>query len=98
MHAFKEHPNIYMYIYTCTLYIYIFNGKVGSSKEGNVIGLFGLGERNDNGDKMVNSGRRHNLFATNTWFQQKRTAQHTWISLSGDIKNQIDFVLVDNRF
>ena len=97
MHAFKDHPNIqYIHMYIYIYIIYIFNGKVGSSKEGNIISLFGLGERNDNGDKMVNFSGRHNLFATNTWFQQR--AQHTWISPRGDLKNQIDFVHVDNRF
>src|SRR2546425_4771174 len=41
--------------------------------------------------------KRHNLFATNTWFQQRKSAQHTWISPDKVTKNQIDFVLVDKR-
>ena len=75
-----------------------FNGKVGNGREENIIGPYGLGTRNENGDRLVNFCRKHNLFVTNTWFQQKRTAQHTWISPGGRIKNQTDFVLVDNRF
>src|SRR6059036_1595873 len=61
-------------------------------------GPFGLGVRNDNGERVVNFGKRHNLFVTNTWFQQKRSAQHTWISPDKVTKNQIVFVLVDKRF
>jgi exonuclease III len=82
----------------CLMVMGDFNAKVGNNKEGNIVGPYGLGERNDNGDRLVNFCRRHNLFVTNTWFQQKRSAQHTWISPSGNIKNQIDYVLVDNRF
>src|SRR5437867_5494448 len=31
-------------------------------------------------------------------FQQRKSAQHTWISSDKVTKNQIDFVLVDKRF
>src|SRR5688572_11431920 len=75
-----------------------FNEKVGNNKEESIIGPYGLGTRNENGNKLVNFCRKHNLFVTNAWFQQKRTAQHTWTSPGGRIKNQIDFVLVDYRF
>ena len=46
----------------------------------------------------MNFCKRHNLFITNTWFQQKSTAQHTWTAPNGETKNQIDYVLVDKRF
>ena len=49
---------------------------------------------------MVEFCKRHNLFATNTWFQQKRSAHWTWKSPDkiNPTKNQIDYVLVDKRF
>ena len=77
-----------------------FNGKVyiGDSREEDTIGPFGVLVRNDNGERVVNFCKRHNLFATNTWFQQRKSAQHKWISPDKVIKNQIDFVLVDKRF
>src|SRR3989442_16014474 len=46
----------------------------------------------------MNFCKSHNLFATNTWFQQKKSSQHTWISPDKVTKKQIDFVLVDKRF
>src|SRR2546425_7172179 len=49
-------------------------------------------------ERVVNFCKRHKLFATNTWFQQRKSAQHTWISPDEVTKNQIDFVLVDKRF
>jgi len=48
---------------------------------------------------VVEFCKRHNLFATNTWFQQKRSARYTWTSPDKEnpIQNQIDYVLVDKR-
>ena len=63
-----------------------------------MVGPYGVGVRNDNGERLVNFCKRHNLFVTNTWFQQKRSAQHTWIAPDKVTKNQIDYVLVDKRY
>ena len=43
-----------------------FNGKVGSNREEDTVGPFGRGERNDNGERVVNFCKSHNLFITNT--------------------------------
>jgi len=75
-----------------------FNGKVGNSREEDTVGPYGLGERNDNGERVVTFCKRHNLCITNTWFQQKRSGKHTWTSPNKEIKNQIDYVMVDKRF
>src|SRR5688572_29184525 len=82
----------------CLVVMGNFNGKVGNGREENIIGPYGLGTRNENGERLISFCKKHNLFVTNTWFQQKRSAQHTWISPGGRVKNQIDFVLVDSRF
>src|SRR5437867_12589771 len=82
----------------CVIVMGDFNGKVGENREEDTIGPFGAGVRNDNGERVVNFCKRHNLFATNTWFQQRKSAQHTWISPDKVTKNQIDFVLVDKRY
>ena len=75
-----------------------FNGRVGNNRYEDTVGLFGLGERTDNEEKLVNFCKMHNLFVTNTWFQQRTSAQHTWISPDKKTKNQIDYILVDKRF
>ena len=31
-----------------------FNGRVGNNRDEDTVGLFGLGERTDNGEKLVN--------------------------------------------
>ena len=42
-----------------------FNGKVGEGREEDTVGPYGLGERNDNGERVVNFCKRHNLCVTN---------------------------------
>ena len=81
----------------CLMVMGDFNGKVGKNKE-DTIGPFGMGLKNENGQYIIELCKKHNLFATNTWFQQKQSAQHTWKSPDGKIKNQIDYILVDKRF
>ena len=82
----------------CLIVMGDFNGKVGENKEEDIVGPFGLGSRNENGQYVVDFCTRHKLHVTNTWFQQKISAQHTWVSPDGVTKNQIDYVLVDKRF
>src|SRR5688500_19455238 len=53
-------------------------GKVGNCREESIVGPYGLRMRNENGERLVNFCRKHNLFVTNTWFQQKRRSEeHT---------------------
>src|SRR6188768_1929770 len=82
----------------CLIVMSDFNGKVGGNREEDIVGPFGLGSRNKNGQYVVDFCTRHKLHVTNTWFQQKISAQHPWVSPDGVTKNQIDYVLVDKRF
>ena len=75
-----------------------FNWKVGNLREDKIVGPYGLGIRNDNGSRLIEFCKRHDLTITNTWFEQKETRRHTWISPDGVTKNQIDYVLVNQRY
>ena len=67
-------------------------------KEDDIVGPFGLGQRNENGQSIVDCCRRHNLMIANTWYQTKLNARHTWIAPDRKTKNQIDYILVDKRY
>ena len=82
----------------CLVVMGDFNGKVGMYKEEDTIGPYGVGIRNDNGQLLIEFCKGRNLFVTNTWFQQRKSAQLTWISPDRRTRNQIDFVLCDKRF
>ncbi|KAI5742924.1 hypothetical protein M8J77_012730 [Diaphorina citri] len=75
-----------------------FNAKVGDERVHNVVGPYGLGNINSAGEDLVNFCEENNLFVSNTWFDQKQSARHTWISPNGIYKNQIDYICVSNRF
>ena len=75
-----------------------FNAKVGNQYVRHVTGKFGLGERNNNGERLIEFCKKHGMSITNTFFEQKETSRHTWTSPDGKTKNQIDYMLVNNRF
>ena len=75
-----------------------FNAKVGSQCVRNTTGKFGLGERNENGERLIEFCKKLEMNITNTFFEQKEGSRHTWISPDGKTRNQIDYVLVNNRF
>ena len=75
-----------------------FNSKVGKEREENIVGPYGLGVRNENGDLMLDFCREFGLVVTNTWNEQRVEERHTWISPNGRTGNQIDYILIDKRY
>ena len=75
-----------------------FNAKVGDKREQKIIGNFGLGDKSDNGERLVEFCQRQNLMISNTWFEKRENSRHTWTSPDGKNKNQIDFILVSQRY
>ena len=56
-----------------------FNAKVGTKLE-IAVGKYGLGDRNERGERLVEFCQQHNLVITNTWFQQHLRRLCTWQS------------------
>ena len=75
------------------------NAKVGEDNEGyeNIIGSQGVGERNDNGERLVDFCGLNNLVVTGTIFPHKLIHKQTWTSPGGKTKNQIDHALVSRQ-
>ncbi|KAL4153361.1 hypothetical protein QTP88_001194 [Uroleucon formosanum] len=53
---------------------------------------------NGNGTRLVNFAMTRSMILSSTTFPHKDIHKETWISPSGQIKNQIDHVIVDRRF
>ena len=79
-----------------------FNAKIGKGiqleEESNVIGNYGLGERNERGNLLVEFCIGNNLFVSNTLFYQHPRRLYTWVSPGDRVRNQIDFILVKRRW
>ena len=73
------------------------NAKVGEQQEYPVSGKFGLGDRNDRGQRLVEFCWTTKLAITNTLFEHPSRRLYTWKS-PGDIhRNQIDYIMINQR-
>ena len=79
-----------------------FNAKIGSTNGdplcGTTVGKFGLGKRNERGDKLLDFCLEKRLTVMNTWFQNHPRRLYTWKSPGDRHRNQIDFICIQTRW
>uniref|UniRef100_A0A8D8S3W4 Craniofacial development protein 2 n=1 Tax=Cacopsylla melanoneura TaxID=428564 RepID=A0A8D8S3W4_9HEMI len=75
-----------------------FNSIVGETPYENIVGKFGLGKRNERGEKLIEFCKTFKLWISNTWFKNHKRRLYTWKSPGDRYRNQIDFILVNQRF
>lgn len=81
-----------------------FNAKIGSGRVLDIVGEYGLGNRNERGDRLVQFCQEENMMVTNTWFKLPPRRLYTWVSPQDNpknnkiVRNQIDFILINKRF
>ena len=75
------------------------NAKVGGyiPGDGCVVGSHGIGTRNDNGTRFVDSCQRHGLVIGGTIFPHKNVHKGTWRSPDGRTVNQIDHIAISAK-
>ena len=69
------------------------NAKVGSQETPGVTGKFGLGVRNEAGQRLTEFYQENALVITNTLCQQHRRQLYTWILPDDQYQNQSDYIL-----
>ena len=74
------------------------NAVVGEDGEGREVGMFGLGKRNERGEKLTDFCRRNKFVVTNTLFQHHRRRRYTWKKPGDTGRYQIDYILVRQRY
>ena len=74
------------------------NAKVGSQEIPGTTGKFGLGIRNEAGQRLIEFCQENALFIANTLFQQYKRRLYTWTSPNGQYQNQIDYILCSQRW
>lgn len=74
-----------------------FNAQIGTRQEFEdiIIGPYTEGKRNTNGERLVQFAFEHNLSILNSQFKKPANRKWTWISPSGETKNEIDFILTN---
>ena len=76
-----------------------FNAKVGiTDKKETAIGRYGLGECNEAGRRLIDFCEENELRIMNTCFEKTKRRLYTWTSPDGKYRNQIDYVLIKQRW
>ena len=75
-----------------------FNAKVGKGLEDGIVGPHGLGKRNEEGDRLVQFCISKKLLVSNTCYQQPNRRLYTWTSPDKQHRNQIDYILCQERW
>ena len=74
------------------------NAKVGNQETPGVTGKFGLGLRNEGGQRLIQFYQENALVIANTLFKQHKRRLYTWTSPDGQCQNQIDSILCSQRW
>ena len=75
-----------------------FNIKIGEGRQDLLVGPHWLGNRNERGDVLMEWCEEKELVITNTWFKQHKRRLFTWKSPDEQTRNQIDYILINQRF
>jgi len=77
-----------------------FNAKIGSDNAGveKVMGRHGLGDRNENGEMLVDFCVSHRLTIGGSLFPHKTCNKITWVSPDGRTENQIDHCMIQQKW
>ena len=74
------------------------NAKAGSQEIPGVTGNFGLGVRNEAGQRLIEFCQENALVTANILFQQHKRRLYTWTSPGGQHHNQTDYILCSQRW
>lgn len=76
-----------------------FNAETGSDAAAwnGTLGRFGVGNRNDNGIRMLSFASSNGLICANSWFRHKPVHKLTFYSNDGKTRKQIDHILVSRN-
>ena len=72
------------------------NAKVGEDNQGykRAMGTHGMGIQNNNGERLCEFCMMNGLVIAGTLFPHKEIHKATWVSADGNVKNQIDHLLI----
>ena len=70
---------------------------IGEGRDGSEVAKFGLGKRNERGERLLEFCKTKKQMVANTWFQQEKR-RYTWKKSWRQARFQIDYILVKQRY
>ena len=69
-------------------------------RKGSVLGDYGLGKKNDRGERLIEFCKQQQMMVTNTWFKQEKRRRYTWKAPGDLTRYQLDYrpILVRERY
>ena len=74
------------------------NARVGNERYKDIIGQYGLDEKNERGERFIQFCEQHRLMVANTWFKLPKRKLYTWKKPGDTARRQIDYIAVSKRF
>jgi len=76
------------------------NAKIGANADqlSHCAGRFGLGQRNERGERLIQFAAENNLVIANSLFKNHPRRIYTWTSPDGNYRNQIDYIMIGSRW
>ena len=74
------------------------NAVVGEGAEDRVAGRYGLGSRNERGDRLLEFCNKYQLVIANTMFRNHKRRRYTWKRPGDTGRFQLDYIMVKQRF
>ena len=62
------------------------------------MGKHGLGEKNNNGEKLLQLYSKYDLVITGKLFRHRNIHKATWVSPDKKTKNQIDHLMINGKY
>lgn len=85
-----------------TLFLGDMNAKIGQGSCDKWVGPYGLGRRNERGDRFLQFCQENSMVITNTFFKLPKRRLYTWKSPRDSeeriVRNQIDYIIVNHRY
>ncbi|XP_012938670.1 craniofacial development protein 2 [Aplysia californica] len=75
-----------------------FNAKVGAIRHEDIVGPYGLGNRNERGEKLLKWAILNDMIIGNTCYEQPPRRLWTWKSPGDSARNQIDYIMIKKRY
>ena len=83
---------------TYTVIMGDFNAKLGRGRPTETfIGKYGSKERNERGERLAAMAEAKGYYVGNSWFRKKPARRWMWISSNAEVKNKIEFILVNKK-